>query len=569
LVPTPLGLVSYFSGGWYGGSPTCVTYQVSSLWCSLSSLVLLSYMCVTCHLAVCSLLRVKNPHNKFSSLVQSSLVGSSKGKMLPVSNEYIDLDKSKSDPHLSRDTFQDSGNLKKEKSHKFSTTALDNMYTLLEVKDTNNGNQFHCCEKDIEKALNADTSKLTEGFINDPESQLSGENPLCPDVNLSYPKEKSILYLNLYKKSKRLKSWLRNDLYLSRRFDGPRADALCLRCPTRDYMTLTLLVLLSLTMTIALLPMLGFGPHTEQNDTTCAPWLVRKPAQTNEEIFYIAFLIFVCLCLVAGCCCGVNVCLMFSRQSKDGQRPRSMTCYYEKETTKDFWELSLLSDMQRHYRLNCVALAGQLTWIPLLLILVVQTSGVKVSDAAVMYSTVVTSLPGLLNPLLYSLVLSSYRSGYKAILRKRCCHGNRTNEVSRKCAQQSINKTMNVSSSETDCECYCDNSTILVDEHTQIVLVPDSENNEGSLADDTEDPGEDNSCSDFVMTERTPLQATFAPTASAGTFDSTSTQPWRVLTSGVMDNGFHPHIIRPGNERECNSQSYLLNIESYREETGL
>lgn len=59
LVPTPLGLASYFSGGWYGGAPTCTTYQVTSVWCNLSSLALLTYMCVNCHFAVWNLMKSK------------------------------------------------------------------------------------------------------------------------------------------------------------------------------------------------------------------------------------------------------------------------------------------------------------------------------------------------------------------------------------------------------------------------------------------------------------------------------------------------------------------------------
>lgn len=60
FIPTPLGLASYFSGGWYGGAPTCTTYQVTSIWCNLSSLALLTYMCVNCHIAVLHLLNVKS-----------------------------------------------------------------------------------------------------------------------------------------------------------------------------------------------------------------------------------------------------------------------------------------------------------------------------------------------------------------------------------------------------------------------------------------------------------------------------------------------------------------------------
>ena len=52
-----------------------------------------------------------------------------------------------------------------------------------------------------------------------------------------------------------------------------------------------------------------------------------------------------------------------------------------------------------------------------------QKVGLKVSEAAMMYALLATSLPGLLNPLLYGLVLDSYRDGYKKIIFKIffCC----------------------------------------------------------------------------------------------------------------------------------------------------
>lgn len=71
LVPTPLGLASYFSGGWYGGTPTCTTYQVTSIWCNLSSLALLTCMCVNCHFAVWRLRKFKRSPQKYQRSVNA------------------------------------------------------------------------------------------------------------------------------------------------------------------------------------------------------------------------------------------------------------------------------------------------------------------------------------------------------------------------------------------------------------------------------------------------------------------------------------------------------------------
>lgn len=57
--------------------------------------------------------------------------------------------------------------------------------------------------------------------------------------------------------------------------------------------------------------------------------------------------------------------------------------------------------------------------------LTLQKSGVQISEATLMYSNIATSLPGLLNPLLYSLALDKYRAGYKAIMAKCCCKSKR------------------------------------------------------------------------------------------------------------------------------------------------
>ena len=46
VIPSPLGLVSYFNRKWYGGYNTCAFYQLTTSWFQLTSLVLVTYMCV-------------------------------------------------------------------------------------------------------------------------------------------------------------------------------------------------------------------------------------------------------------------------------------------------------------------------------------------------------------------------------------------------------------------------------------------------------------------------------------------------------------------------------------------
>ena len=46
LIPSPLGLISYFSRGWYGGKPTCDFYQLTIVWFQLTSMCLVTFMCL-------------------------------------------------------------------------------------------------------------------------------------------------------------------------------------------------------------------------------------------------------------------------------------------------------------------------------------------------------------------------------------------------------------------------------------------------------------------------------------------------------------------------------------------
>ena len=46
LVPSPLGLVAYFTHRWHGGAASCHFYQVTSLWFQLASMCLVTLMCL-------------------------------------------------------------------------------------------------------------------------------------------------------------------------------------------------------------------------------------------------------------------------------------------------------------------------------------------------------------------------------------------------------------------------------------------------------------------------------------------------------------------------------------------
>ena len=52
LVPSPLGLLAYFTHHWHGGAPSCHFYQLTGLWFQMASMCLVTLMCVERWLAL-------------------------------------------------------------------------------------------------------------------------------------------------------------------------------------------------------------------------------------------------------------------------------------------------------------------------------------------------------------------------------------------------------------------------------------------------------------------------------------------------------------------------------------
>ena len=52
LVPSPLSLMSYFTGQWYGGESTCDMFQLTTAWFQGASMTLVTFMCVDRMLAL-------------------------------------------------------------------------------------------------------------------------------------------------------------------------------------------------------------------------------------------------------------------------------------------------------------------------------------------------------------------------------------------------------------------------------------------------------------------------------------------------------------------------------------
>ncbi|KAH9488036.1 hypothetical protein Btru_066751 [Bulinus truncatus] len=551
LVPAPLGLVSYFYGGWYGGVPTCTTYQVTSLWCNLSSLALLTYICVYCNFSVRHLnklfsadrhrvgrpaLPLSQPHFSDSHSTVTRTSSLSKCSCDRVSDSHSTVTRTSSLSKCSCDRVSDSHNHPNAVDVQTGTSPTTNVNfrhpecelpvvggeLLPEHQQVNAG---HVMVTEIGHTLgfeNLSGSKTYDviggaienvkyTIIDDSrprqtqrsvtgDKQLAGvsvsrhlsssdidyqtaikstdtkASPWCPTTVNAYDNTTCNAHDNTTCNAHDNTTCTAHDNTTCNAHDNTTCNAhdntTCnskqgktswfKTCRSRDHVTLSLFLIFFLTMGISSLPVIGFGPSTDLSPASCRSWLVPTPTRTEEKVFYIVFIIFLCICLLTGCSTGVDVTLQVSRRMKI-ERKRNSRLYLE-EKVPDLQELSNLDGMKRHYSLTCIVMggqltwlpllvscssvmagqltwlpllvscsrvmAGQLTWLPLLLMMVLQKSGVEVSEATLMYSNIVTSLPGLLNPLLYSLALSNYRTGYKAVINKCCCRQQRRGLVS-------------------------------------------------------------------------------------------------------------------------------------------
>ncbi|XP_050418543.1 melatonin receptor type 1A [Patella vulgata] len=252
LIPTPLGLVSFFNGSWYGGKATCECFQVTTTWCSLSTMAFVTYMCVERH------------------------------------------------------------------------------------------------------------------------------NFLCPCF-------------------------------------GWRSSV-----DSKDSVGLMLFLLYTITLSIATLPVIGFGPEVMKGNNSCESWIVSSPVSGKRQVYFIAFLTFgyINVVVTAISCTFIGIVV---------NRPKLAQKLGSQDPPIRNTEFQLLDDQTRNFNgshtrtVLILVVLNQITWIPALTMITIQKCDYKVSEAAMMYALLATSLPGLLNPLLYGLFLESYREGYKKLLLRFVC----------------------------------------------------------------------------------------------------------------------------------------------------
>ncbi|GFO17793.1 hypothetical protein PoB_004429800 [Plakobranchus ocellatus] len=645
LVPTPLGLASYFSGGWYGGAPTCTTYQVTSTWCNLSSLVLLTYICANCHVAVRRLANLKPPDHcpschravlsgssAMSSIGQQAAISQTEeegGQTREPAEEVGEKDQHQSQLLLpgqqrqvtQRERYSHSNGVKR--SQKLSLGAnvdpivLD--YTensLVDVDSDEEATQWIKSStprttgtEDAQKGLATKQKQFKND--NNYDTRLQDFSTVSRDQNILNPHSSyttasasnipEASNISLTTNSVQGFPAFNND----REGNPVQSHSSCHsgldhhskseiqsnilgagECHKKDYVSLTLFFLFSLTLGISALPVAGLGPTgMPEGEKSCRSWLVPVPEASKERVFFAAFLTMVYVCLVLGCGSGIGVCLQVSKRMKQ-ERRRKTRLYHEEENVPDLGQLYALDCMKRHYSMACIVMAGVLTWVPSALMLTLQKAGVEVSEPTLMYSNIATSLPGLLNPLLYSLALARYRSGYKALLEKCCCKR-------RKLKPQPLRKV------QTNPDASSENTT-----NVEVTIAPagqrhhqcihgltnptfnseldqllqidqeeepdendiDDEEDEDYFPEDSDDPEQDkdessNLNSGPVLSERTPLHAVSMSAPGAG-------QSIRTVLASRTVAPRHSH--REGKQMNSDKEVLLLSTSTaVDDETGL
>ena len=375
-MPTPLGLASYFSGGWYGGAPTCTTYQVTSVWCNLSSLVLLTYICVNCHIAVRRLVRLKPPGRCPSChrtvLAADSAVSESRSGHVSSENGHkYEQTAETSEPrrehdernqqlqHSSQRNIQSPGQDSYGQCNGVNKTRqklslgidaspivlgyAENSLVDIDFEDeankmgnTSTGNGIikntkrNTAVSQASKA--ASTRSITAAESNDackekPQSRIEEDSTatvagLDASDALLTQNARTVMACDATLQQTNSNSDRNAEDGASPRSNpcsnldqhyGPESQSSILgagECHTRDYVSLALFFLFSMTLGISSLPVAGFGPDgMPHGDTSCRSWLVPTPILTRERAFFVAFLTLVYFCLLVGCGSGICVCM--------------------------------------------------------------------------------------------------------------------------------------------------------------------------------------------------------------------------------------------------------------------
>ncbi|PVD30003.1 hypothetical protein C0Q70_09264 [Pomacea canaliculata] len=183
----------------------------------------------------------------------------------------------------------------------------------------------------------------------------------------------------------------------------------------KDNANLVLFLVFAIALSIASLPVVGYGPDVMPDNRTCSSWLVDTPDTARRRTYFLAFLAFGFLNLLTVFLAVTSTLVTLNHLAKWTRSENHFR--YTEDLSPPLVEPESLQAM---YKMIGLILINQILWLPALVLLTIQKAGYPISDATLMYTILSASLPGLVNPLLLGLLFRDFRQGYLHVIRKAC-----------------------------------------------------------------------------------------------------------------------------------------------------
>ncbi|KAL3831487.1 hypothetical protein ACJMK2_023228 [Sinanodonta woodiana] len=184
----------------------------------------------------------------------------------------------------------------------------------------------------------------------------------------------------------------------------------------RAWSTRTTVLLISfslfISIFIAILPEFGMVPLADEHSNfTCHLWISNNATNVMQGIYFVAYLIFgyTDLIIVALAVIGI-----FLEIKKVKRLMFNGVVAGEQDTVfaDDSCRRSYIDSSRLAYRMAAVFF---LTWVPSLVLITLKKLDLEISETAVSFAIIGTTLTGLVNPLLYGLTDRTYGAGYKKL----------------------------------------------------------------------------------------------------------------------------------------------------------
>ncbi|KAK3611292.1 hypothetical protein CHS0354_015705 [Potamilus streckersoni] len=184
----------------------------------------------------------------------------------------------------------------------------------------------------------------------------------------------------------------------------------------RAWSTRTTVLLISLALFIsifiAILPEFGMAPLADEpSNFTCHLWISNKATSIMQGIYFVVYLVFGYTDSVIVALAVVGI---FLEIKKVKRLMYNGVMAGERDTVfaNDSCRRSYIDSSRLAYRMAAVF---YLTWVPSLVLITLKKLDLQISETAVSFALIGTTLTGLLNPLLYGLTDRTYRAGYKKL----------------------------------------------------------------------------------------------------------------------------------------------------------